>query len=96
MWFKMHPWIFPAILGGIGLFYLVFNIGAILTSRKLQKEGSDHHVSGIPFLGGIHILIAGLELLVAHRAEHLAADVAGLDVVPAQFLGDFDLGGEIR
>ena len=37
MWFKMHPWVFPAILGGIGLFYLVFNIGAILTSRKLQK-----------------------------------------------------------
>lgn len=60
MWFKMHPWVFPAILGVIGLFYLVFNIGAILTSRKLQKEGSDHHVSGIPFLGGIHILIAGL------------------------------------
>ncbi|WP_034451133.1 hypothetical protein [Butyrivibrio sp. AE2032] len=60
MWFKMHPWVFPAILGGIGLFYLVFNIGAILTSRNLQKEGSDHHVSGIPFLGGIHILIAGL------------------------------------
>jgi len=56
----MHPWIFPAILGGIGLFWLVFNIGALLTSRKLQKEGSDHHVSGIPFLGGIHILIAGL------------------------------------
>lgn len=48
------------LFGGIGLFYLVFNIGAILTSRKLQKEGSDHHVSGIPFLGGIHILIAGL------------------------------------
>ena len=60
MWFKMHPWVFPAILGGIGILYLVINVGAILTSRKLQKEGSDHHVSGIPFLGGIHLLIAGL------------------------------------
>ena len=60
MWFKMHPWVLPAILGGIGIFYLVVNIGANLTSRKLQKEGSDHHVSGIPFLGGIHLLIAGL------------------------------------
>ena len=26
----------------------------------MQRKGSDHHVSGIPFLGGIHILIAGL------------------------------------
>ena len=60
MWFKMHPWVFPAILGGIGIFYLVLNIGADLTSRKLQKEGQDRHVSGIPFLGGIHLLIAGL------------------------------------
>ena len=56
----MHPWVFPAILGGIGIFYLVLNIGADLTSRKLQKEGQDRHVSGIPFLGGIHLLIAGL------------------------------------
>lgn len=60
MWFKMHPWVFPAIIGGIGIMYLIINVGAILETKKIQKEGSDHHVSGIPFLGGIHLLIAGL------------------------------------
>ena len=60
MWIKMHPWVFPAILGGIGLFYLILNIAAIIETNKIQKAGSDHHYSGIPFLGGIHILIAGL------------------------------------
>ena len=60
MWFEMHPWVFPAILGGIGLFYLALNIGAALETKKIQAKGSDHHISGIPLLGGIHLLIAGL------------------------------------
>lgn len=60
MWFKMHPWVFPIIIGAIGLLYFAINIGAIIESKRLQKEGSDHHVSGIPFLCGIHLLIAGL------------------------------------
>ena len=60
MWFKMHPWVFPAIIGVIGILYLIINVGAIIETKKIQKEGSDHHISGIPFLGGIHLLIAGL------------------------------------
>ena len=60
MWFKMHPWVFPIILGGIGVIYLILNIGAIIETKKIQAQGSDHHISGIPFLGGIHLLIAGL------------------------------------
>ncbi len=60
MWFKMHPWVFPAIFGGIGILYLMINIGAALETRKIQRAGSDHHVSGIPILGGIHFFIAGL------------------------------------
>ena len=55
MWFEMHPWVFPAILGGIGICYIVFNILANIESKKQQR-----YISGIPFLGGIHILIAGL------------------------------------
>lgn len=60
MWFKMHPWVFPGIFAFIGLLYLVINIGAIKASKDNQKKGIDHHVSGIPFLGGIHFLIGGL------------------------------------
>ena len=60
MWFKMHPWVFPIIIGGIGILYLIINIGAIIETKKIQSKGSDHHISGIPFLGGIHLLIAGL------------------------------------
>jgi hypothetical protein len=60
MWFKMHPWAFPIIIGSIGILYLILNIGAIIETKKIQAKGSDHHVSGIPFLGGIHLLIAGL------------------------------------
>ncbi len=60
MWFKMHPWVFPIIIGAIGILYLIYNIGAIIETKKIQAKGSDHHISGIPFLGGIHLLIAGL------------------------------------
>ena len=60
MWFKMHPWVFPTIIGSIGILYLIYNIGAIKKKKKIQAKGSDHHISGIPFLGGIHLLIAGL------------------------------------
>ena len=60
MWFRMHPWVFPIIIGGIGVLYLIYNTGAIIETKKIQAKGSDHHISGIPFLGGIHLLIAGL------------------------------------
>ncbi|MBO4324404.1 MAG: hypothetical protein J5845_03245 [Lachnospiraceae bacterium] len=60
MWFKMHPWVFPIILGCIGLLYIFLNIGAAIETKKIQAKGSDHHISGIPFLGGIHLLTAGL------------------------------------
>ena len=59
-WFQAHPWVIPAIIGGIGIIYMVFNVGAIIESKKLQAKGVDRHISGIPFLGGIHVLIAGL------------------------------------
>ena len=60
MWFKMHPWFLPIVIGAIGILYLIGNIGAIIETKKIQAKGSDHHISGIPFLGGIHLLIAGL------------------------------------
>ena len=60
MWFKIHPWVFPAIIGGMGFLWLILNILAIIETKKIQSKGSDHHISGIPFIGGIHILIAGL------------------------------------
>ncbi len=60
MWFKQHPWVFTIILGLIGIGYIALNIGAGLASKKMQARGEDHHVSGIPFLGGIHLIIAGI------------------------------------
>lgn len=33
MWFKMHPWVFPAVLGGIGLLYLILNVACIIESN---------------------------------------------------------------
>jgi hypothetical protein len=55
MWFKQHPWVFPAIIGGIGLLYVFLNIMAIRASKKYNR-----FVSGVPILGFIHLLIAGL------------------------------------
>ena len=60
MWFKMHPWVFPAIIGAIGFLYIFINVAAAVETKKIQAKGSDHHCSGIPILGGIHLLIAGL------------------------------------
>lgn len=60
MWFKQHPWVFPIILGLIGIGYIALNVGAGISSKKMQARGEDHHVSGIPFLGGIHLIIAGI------------------------------------
>ena len=40
--------------------YIFINILANVESKKIQARGEDRHVSGIPFLGGIHLLIAGL------------------------------------
>ena len=55
MWFKLHPWVFPAFLGAIGLFYLLVQIPLIFGKTK---DGHSH--SAVPFIGGIHFLIAGL------------------------------------
>ena len=55
MWFKEHPWVFPVIIGGIGLFYVFLNIMAIRASKKANR-----FVSGVPLLGFIHLLVAGL------------------------------------
>ncbi len=50
MWFKMHPWVFPTIIGCLGILYLICNIGAIIETKKIKAKGSDHHISGIRFL----------------------------------------------
>lgn len=55
MWFKMHPWFLPAIIGAIGLSYLIIQLPLIFGTKK---DGHSH--SGVPFIGGIHFLIAGL------------------------------------
>lgn len=47
MWFRMHPWVFPIIIGGIGVLYLIYNAGAIIETKKIQAKGADHHISGI-------------------------------------------------
>ncbi|MBQ8959884.1 MAG: hypothetical protein IJ071_01540 [Ruminococcus sp.] len=55
-----HPWAVPGIIGGIGVLYIIYYIAAIIATKRIQRKGSSRHISGIPFLGGIHILIAGL------------------------------------
>ena len=74
MWFKTHPWVFPAIIGAIGILYIFINIGAALETKKIQARGSNHHVSGIPILGGIHLLIAGLISPIKWLAVFAALD----------------------
>lgn len=56
MWFKLHPWAMPAILGSIGLLYFIVQVPVFF--KKAKKDGRNH--SGVPFIGGIHFLIAGL------------------------------------
>lgn len=56
MWFKLHPWAMPGILGTIGLFYLIVQIPIFFEKNK--KDGRNH--SGVPFIGGLHFLIGGL------------------------------------
>lgn len=50
-----HPWILSGIVAGIGVLYLVLNYMAI---QKGKRE--NRFISGIPFIGGIHLLIAGI------------------------------------
>lgn len=50
-----YPWLAPAIVGGIGVLYIVLNL---LAMNKSKKEG--RFISGIPFIGGVHLLVAGL------------------------------------
>ena len=88
MWFKMHPWVFPIIIGGIGILYLILNIGAIIETKKNQAKGSDHHISGIPFLGGIHLLIAGLISPIKWLALLCVLDYTFWSFLYAVFIGD--------
>ena len=88
MWFKMHPWVFPIIIGGIGILYLILNIGAIIETKKIQAKGSDHHISGIPFLGGIHLLIAGLISPIKWLALFCVLDYTFWSFLYAVFIGD--------
>lgn len=50
-----HPWKLFGIVAGIGILYLVLNFMAI---QKGKRE--NRFISGIPFIGGIHLLIAGI------------------------------------
>lgn len=34
IWFKMHPWVLPIIIGVIGILYLIFNSGAIIETIR--------------------------------------------------------------
>ncbi len=88
MWFKTHPWVFPIIIGGIGILYLIINIGAIIETKKIQAKGSDHHISGIPFLGGIHLLIAGLISPIKWLALLCVLDYTFWSFFYAVFIGD--------
>ncbi|MCR5742245.1 MAG: hypothetical protein K6F92_00750 [Lachnospiraceae bacterium] len=88
MWFKMHPWVLSIIIGGIGILYLILNIGAIIETKKIQAKGSDHHISGIPFLGGIHILIAGLISPIKWLALLCVLDYTFWSFLYAVFIGD--------
>lgn len=56
MWFKLHPWALPVFLGFIGMLYFVIQIPIFF--EKISKKGRNH--SGVPFVGGLHFLIAGL------------------------------------
>ena len=48
-------WSLTAVLGGIGLFFLIMTYGALYSSHKTGK-----YVSGVPCVGGFFILIAFL------------------------------------
>ncbi len=88
MWFRMHPWVFPIIIGSIGILYLILNIGATIETKKIQAKGSDHHISGIPFLGGVHLLIAGLISPIKWLALLCVLDYTFWSFLYAVFIGD--------
>ena len=88
MWLKLHPWVFPCIFIGIGFLYLIINVGASRETKKLRKKGIDHHVSGVPLLGGIHFLIAGLISPVKWLALLCVLDYTFLSILYSKFTGD--------
>lgn len=51
----INRWIATIIIGAIGLFFLVMTYGALIASRRSGK-----HVSGVPCVGGICLVIAFL------------------------------------
>ena len=78
----------PIIIGVIGILYLIFNIGAIIETKKIKAKGSDHHISGIPFLGGIHLIIAGLISPIKWLALLGVLDYTFWSFLYAVFIGD--------
>ena len=88
MWFENHPWVFPIIIGSIGVLYLIYNIGTIIETKRIQAKGSDHHISGIPFLGGVHLLIAGLISPIKWLALFCVLDYTFWSFLYAVFIGD--------
>ncbi len=51
----INPWIMPSIIGGIGILYICLNLMAIRAGKRQNR-----FVSGIPFIAGIHLFLAGL------------------------------------
>ena len=84
----MHPWVFPCIFFGIGVLYLFINVGASRETKKLRERGIDHHVSGVPLLGGIHFLIGGLISPVKWLALLCVFDYEILYLLYLKFIGD--------
>ena len=84
----MHPWVFPCIFWGIGFLYLIINVGANIETKKLRKKGIDYYVSGVPLLGGIHFLIAGLISPVKWLALLCVLDYTFLSFLYSKFTGD--------
>lgn len=52
---RQHSWMVSGIIGAIGVLWILLNLNAIRLSKK-----NNRHISGIPFIGGAHLLIAGL------------------------------------
>ena len=90
MWFKMHPWVLPAILGSIGLFYFVIQLPLFFGTNK---DGHSH--SGVPIIGGIHFLIAGLISPCKWLALLCLLDYVFIGIIYKHFYPDaFDKGDD--
>lgn len=87
----LNSWITFCIVGGIGVMYLVLNMFAIINSKKQNR-----HISGIPFIGGIHLLIAGLLSPCKWLAMTFLLDYSFLSFLYSWFKKDNVIDGEER